>query len=211
MLFQETLIINVLKIRFILVGIAGIFHFSAQIVVIKLLFYLSLNTKPSQTKPTNHLSLFKAFQLNILFWLEINFVETSMIPPIIKPNLIDAPFTSFPNYFMKPINTHLQIKSIYTSFLKYLAKLTQKTLLLVYNSLLLVYGIMCVITHQVIIVFYFIWRERVRELQLILHQSIKLYDLCLFSQMKQLPLSEYFFLGKFLNKAIPIKKYLIIC
>ena len=165
MLFKVPLIINVLKIRFILVGIAGIFHFSAQIVVIKLLFYLSLNTKPSQTKPTNHLSWFKAFQLNILFWLEINFLETSMIPPIIKPNLIDAPFTSFPNYFMKPIDTHLQIKSIYTSLLKYLATLTQKTLLLVYNSmLLLVFGIMCVITHPVIIVFYFIWREREREL-----------------------------------------------
>ena len=56
MLFKVPLIINVLKIRFILVGIAGIFHCSAQIVVIKLLFYLSLNTKPSQTKPTNHLS-----------------------------------------------------------------------------------------------------------------------------------------------------------
>ena len=164
MLFKVPLIINVLKIRFILVGIAGIFHFSAQIVVIKLLFYRSLNTKPSQTKPTNHLSLFKAFQLNILFWLEINFVKTSMIPPIIKPNLRDAPSTSFPNYFMKPINTHLQIKSIYTSLLKYLATLTPKTLLLVYNSmLLLVFGIMCVITHPVIIVFYFIWRERERE------------------------------------------------
>ena len=136
-----------------------------------------------------------------------------MIPPIIKPNLIDAPFTSFPNYFMKPIDTHLQIKSIYTSLLKYLATLTQKTLLLVYNSmLLLVFGIMCVITHPVIIVFYFIWREREREIQLILqYQSIKLYDLCLFSQMKQLHWSEYFFLRKFLNKANPIKKYLIIC
>ena len=55
------------------------------------------------------------------------------------------------------------------------------------------------------------YRTIQRKLQLILHQSIRLYDLCLFSQMKQLPLSEYFFLGKFLNKAIPIKKYLIIC
>ena len=98
-----------------------------------------------------------------------------MIPPIIKPNLIDAPFTSFPNYFMKPIDTHLQIKSIYTSLLKYLATLTQKTLLLVF-------GIMCVITHPVIIVFYFIWRERERELYFNLqYYSIKLYDLCLFS------------------------------